>query len=207
MSNLNIRMSSRTAIALPNENLTEAQIKPTIRHWLRADGSVSEAMALDRFLVNPSSGFTRPANATAYTAGDLVANNTTAGSVVPLQFSVARMAAGSALLRRVRIRKSTTSTANASFRLHLFSTPPAVTNGDNGAFAPTTSADWIGAMDATSMVNLGNGAAGNGVPTGVTDLFTVLASGQIVYGLIEALAAYTPGSGEVFTVTLDVEQQ
>src|SRR4051812_8128931 len=57
-------------------------------------------------VATPSASFTRPADVTPYASGDLVADNTTAGSVTPLSWTAARVAAGSFLVRRARLRKS-----------------------------------------------------------------------------------------------------
>ena len=39
-------------------------------------------------IMSPGASFTRPNNGTAYTSGQLVANSTTAGSIIPLSFKV-----------------------------------------------------------------------------------------------------------------------
>ena len=39
-------------------------------------------------IYNPSASFTRPADTTQYAVGDLVANNTTPGSVTPLSWTL-----------------------------------------------------------------------------------------------------------------------
>jgi hypothetical protein len=68
-----------------------------------------------------SASFTRPADTTAYASGDLVANSTTAGSVAPLTFSnVVRVNGAGGLVRRAKLRKTGTSTTNASFRIHFY---------------------------------------------------------------------------------------
>lgn len=151
----------------------------------------------------PTATFTRPADTTAYASGDLVANNTTAGSVTPLSLTVARVAAGSFLLRRVRLRKSGTSVTNATFRVHFYSASPSVTNGDNGAWLSSGSADYIGSMDVSTMKAFSDGAVGVGQPNEGYELTHKLASGQIVYALVEARAAYTPASAEVFLLTVE----
>src|ERR1035437_6627566 len=53
--------------------------------------------------------FTRPANTTPYTDGQLIANSTNVGYVVPLSWSVARVVGGSVSLVRARLKKSSTS--------------------------------------------------------------------------------------------------
>jgi hypothetical protein len=152
--------------------------------------------------------FTRPADTTAYVSGDLVANSTTAGSVTVLSFAnSARTSGGSGMIRRVRLRKSGTSVTNTSFRLHLFNASPAtVTNGDNGAFSVSGSADYIGAFDITIDRAFTDGAVGVGAPVSGGEVNFKLPSGTTIYGYIEARAAYTPTSGETFAPTLEIIQ-
>ena len=72
---------------------------------------------------NLSASFTRPNDTTAYASGDLVANSTTAGSVVPLQIDLGNVAAvghGITRITRARLTKSGTSPTNANFRIHLY---------------------------------------------------------------------------------------
>jgi len=156
---------------------------------------------------NPSATFTRPNDTTAYASGDLVANSTTAGSVAAMTFAVARIAAGSVMLRRCRLQKSGTSVTNASFRVHLFAAAPGtVTNGDNGAFSVSGAADYLGAFDVTVDRAFTDGALGFGNPVVGFEMGVKLASGTTIRGLIEARAAYTPAANEVFTVAFDAYQ-
>ena len=153
--------------------------------------------------------FTRPNDTNAYASGDLVANNTVAGSVAPMQFTVARIAAGSGLVRRARLKKSGTTVTNASFRLHLYATAPTPTNGDNGVWLTTHSA-YLGSLDLD--LSGGNGrvfsdsASVIGTPAVGSEINFALASGQLIYGLLEARGAYTPVAQEVFTADLEVLQ-
>jgi hypothetical protein len=163
--------------------------------------------------------FTRPADTTAYAAGDLVANSVTAGSVVAMSWAnVAPEAArqnsySSFYIPAVRLRKSTASVTNAQFRVHLFqATPTFVTNGDNSAIATvvaTGAANWLGSYNGTFVAAIADGAIVNCLPTenaAAQRLPFLMASGSTVYGIVEALAAYTPGNAEVFTVQLLVER-
>lgn len=150
-----------------------------------------------------ASQFTRPANVTAYASGDLVANSVTAGSVVALSFVVARVAAGSGMVRRARIKTSSTVLTNAQFRLHLYTTTPTVTNGDNGVWLSTQAATYIGAIDTTVDQAFSDGATGLGAPLAGSEINFALASGQTIYGLLEVRAAYTPTSAETFDVALE----
>lgn len=149
--------------------------------------------------------FTRPADTTAYALGDLVANSTTAGSVVPLVFLVDRVDGGSCLIRRLRLRKSGTGVTNAQFRLHLYSSSPVPVNGDNAAWS-TPVAGYLGAFDVTIDRAFSDGAAGNGVPVNGSEIMAAVGGNGNVYGLLEARAAYTPGNAETFTATLECLQ-
>jgi hypothetical protein len=151
-----------------------------------------------------SDSFTRPADTTAYTAADLVANSVTAGSVVPLTFNVGR---GGIRIAGIRLGKSTTTVTNATFSLHLFGTSPTAANGDNGAFS-TTRADKIGIvalpiMVATSDVSFTTAYSGDTILLG--GLYHYTSSG-LVYGLLSAVGAYTPASAEVFDCKLIYER-
>lgn len=162
--------------------------------------------AVGGYTAKPFDSFTRPADVNAYTSGDLVANSIAAGSVVPLSFTVARAAAGSGMIRRVRIRKTGTSITSANFRLHLYTASPTPTSGDNGVWLTNQAANYLGALDVTLDRVFSDGAAGNGVPASGSEINFALASGQVVYGLLEARGAYTPTSGETFTISLEVLQ-
>jgi hypothetical protein len=154
----------------------------------------------------PTATFNRPADTTAYASGDLVANSATAGSVVPMQFTVARVAAGSGMIRRLRIRKTGTSVTSALFRLHLYNVSPTPSNGDNGAWLTDQSAEYVGSLDVTLDKAFTDGATGNGLPTIGYEINFKLSSGTVLYGLLEARGAYTPASGETFLVELEVLQ-
>ena len=153
-----------------------------------------------------TASFARPADTTQYTSGDLVANSTTAGSVTPIEFTVARVAAGSGMIRRARIGKSGTGITSASFRLHLYSASPTVTNGDNGVWLSNQAANYIGAIDVTVDKAFSDGAAGNGIPQIGSDINFKLDSGKNIYALLEARGAYTPISKEQFSIALEVLQ-
>lgn len=154
----------------------------------------------------PSANFTRPGDTAPYSSGDLVANSTTAGSVVPMQFSVGRIAAGSGMIRRIRLRKSGTSITNASFRLHLYASSPTPSNGDNVAWLTDGVAGYVGSLDVTCDKAFTDGASGNGTPTTGSEINFLLSSGLVYYGLLEARGAYTPANAEVFTCILEVLQ-
>jgi hypothetical protein len=154
---------------------------------------------------NPSANFTRPADTTAYASGDLVANSTTAGSVVAMTLAIPTIAEGCGIIRRVKLHKSGTGVTNAAFRAHFYKVAPTtVTNGDNAAFSTNGVANYMGAVDVTVTRVFTDGSAGFGVPLTGNEMSFKLASGDSVFVLLEARGAYTPASAEVFTVTLEL---
>lgn len=162
-------------------------------------------------IVTPSANFTRPADTTAYASGDLVANSTTAGSVVALSWVVGSPDSRKGFIRKVRMWSSDSDTTNASFRIHFYTANPcstAPTNGDNGAYAMAVSdgnSIYIGAVDITFDRTINNSDAyGSGVPGTGAEMNYDLGTGTTLYALIEARAAYTPASGEVFTVVPEI---
>lgn len=158
--------------------------------------------------MSQSANFTRPADTTAYASGDLVANSTTAASVTPLSWVIGSVnrAKGNIMVRKVRIKKSGTTVTNASFRVHLYETSPTVTNGDNGAWL-SIMANYMGSFDVTVDKVFSDASQGVGTPsTGSEVVLTSLTGNadKTIYGLVEARAAYTPASEEVFTIVLEM---
>lgn len=155
--------------------------------------------------------FTRPADTTQYAAGDLVANNTTAGSVVPLSFDLSILrGAKSGKVTSATLRKSTVTSTAASFILYLFAaTSLTVTNGDNGALVVTAGnvATLVGSIpvdQSSSGIAIAGGPLFKaGTPaTGVIGFFT---RHTALLGLLAAVGTYTPASAETFDTTITVE--
>lgn len=190
--------------ASPTANTVLDRLKALLTGIVLAAGENHVGQVGGHALVAAATQFARPGDTMAYASGDLVANSTTAGSVVSLQFTVARVAAGSGMIRRARLRKSGTGITNASFRLHLYKSSPTPANGDNGAWSTDKASDYLGAFDVVVDRAFTDGAAGNGVPTNGSEITFSLASGQIIYGLTEARGAYTPGNAETFDWSLEV---
>lgn len=147
--------------------------------------------------------FTRPADTTAYADGDLVANSTTAASVVPMEWTTPR---APFQIPAIKLEKSTASVTGATFRLHVFvgTIPTIATTGDNGVFASVVSgkAVWFGAFEGT-LLAFADGAVGMLTPvSGVIRPDMITTTDTKLYALLEAKGAYTPGSAEVFVATL-----
>ena len=123
--------------------------------------------------VTTASVLTRPASATAYTAGQLIASSATAGSIVNPSFSMPTL--GGAIPRLRLSSNDTTSTAwaSASIQIDLWSSAPTWTNGDHGTWLPATgsaahlasytctfpSAVWGDGLATECTINQGNYAS------------------------------------------------
>jgi hypothetical protein len=160
-------------------------------------------------LFSTSSSFTRPANTTTYSGNELVANDTTAGNVVPLLFTLPIQGF---LLTQVKLNlNGASSNTNAQFYLHLYQFSPTVVNGDGGAFQSSESG-YLGNIfiDCTVLPvfssNMVDGISP--VDPNLYPLFTDTTAGvnpNQVYGLLQistGSGAYVPSSGEIITVTL-----
>lgn len=153
-----------------------------------------------------ASEFTRPSNTTAYAAGDMV--GATAGTIHTIA-KAARYSGGGGRILVPRLHKSTSTTANGTFRIHFFNDSPTTAN-DNAAFALryTERAMYIGFMDVVSVSDAA-GAGAVATPAATTlPLFFKSAAGSSgnIYAVVTATAAYSPGSAETFSLTCTVER-
>lgn len=160
-----------------------------------------------------SASFTRPADTNNYADNDLVANSTSAGSVVPMEFAIGVGNGRGIRIVGATIQKSGVAVTGATFELWLFGTTPTSTAGDNAAFATTAvdTAQHLGnfifpAMaaytnDARAMTYVGDQTGGQ------NPIFHYMSGESVIYGLLQTAAAYTDeASGETFTITLIYEQ-
>ena len=148
---------------------------------------------------------TRLANTTAYASGQLVAQSATAGSCTGIALAAARVAGRGGRITGVRLAKTGTVVTNAAFRVHVFRKNPTFANADAGTFASGVNglaSVEVGYFDVTIDQVYSDGARGF---VDVNDRAFVTDAGSVnVYAVIEARAAYTPASAEVFTVELEV---
>lgn len=175
--------------------------------------------------------FTRPNDTTAYAAGDHITDTTTASSVVPLRFPAIRTDNGSGVFTGARLIKSTDTTTNASFRLWLFAAQPFAAAGypaDNAAitFTYASMARFLGYIDFTTFIDAGSMAVAEGlmgrsvapfskryvndssnpaVDASSTSGILPVPASKLIYGMLEARAAYAPGAQEQFRIWVDVQ--
>lgn len=160
-------------------------------------------------IANPSASFSVPNSPTTYAIGDLIANSATAGSVVPMEWTITRVAAGAASIIKMRMSKTGTGIVGAAFEVDVFSASPTVTNGDDGAYLPNQAATCLGTFQffAGNMRVHSDGVSCNGVTASGYPITVDLPSGSKVYGLVRAAGAYVRTAGETFTFIPEVEQE
>lgn len=153
--------------------------------------------------------FTRPADTTAYGAGDLCANSTTAGSVEPIALNVGK--GGFKLLTLILYKTDATDVANSDFDLHLYCGPkPTTAAGDNAAWSKASSPveGYLGSVDFPIMT-AGSDDASTQLKIGDTGFLEPICgyseTGNI-WGFLALDSAYGPASEEVFTVVAYYEK-
>lgn len=175
-----------------------------------SDVAIDNPMPVRGLTRNPTDTLTLPNSTTTYVVGDLVANSATAGSVIALSWDCG---SDSFLISGLSVKSNrTTATTVGRFRLHLYSAAPTVdTTGDRGVFGDNVnmgSARYLGAMDFALDRKHKDGHGGGGVPVLRPYLPILLASGTIIYGLVEARDTYArtqvSGNSETIAITLDV---
>lgn len=152
-----------------------------------------------------SAGFVRPANTTAYTAGDVVSGG---GLLV---FAGASLEPGGAgIVQHATLVDSANVATKPDLELWLFDTPIEL-DADNAAFTPTDEdlRTFVGAISlAASLFKVGDATSGAGgncicdVPNIGMPFNTVI--GSTLYGVLVVRNAYVPVSAERFDVRLKV---
>ena len=156
--------------------------------------------------------FTRPADTTAYAAGDLVANSVTNTAVTNRIFTFSRFR-GPLRIRKWMLEKTDNDITAAAFLLHLFTSAPTYTSaGDNSALATvgvTLTDTYLGTLTIAAMYGSSTFAHGQGVPVVGDYVLWEPGWGQgdtaALYGVMVANGAYTPASAGTFSNTIEGE--
>lgn len=168
--------------------------------------SITAALAQS---INPWTGavkstLTLPGATTAYTAGNLIANNATAGSVVVPSFAIPPSSA-SALTLRVRLSTNdSTSTAwpAATITVDLWSAAPTFTNGDRAAYSPATgTGNHLASFSCTMSAEYGDGAYAECAPAVGNFSLANVPGGLIFWSLTATSGSGVTGAGKIFTLT------
>lgn len=173
-----------------------------------AAGVFSNRVAANGKLVVVSAEFTRPSDTTAYAAGDLVGNSTSAATPLTIA-GCARVNGASGYIVRADLitdKKSITP----SFRVHVFNAAPTQSN-DNAAHRALY-ADVSKRVGEFAIGPMGTPAdAANSTLSRAVDMnlrlpFVCAAGSTSLLFLFEALTAFTPDSGQKFTLQLAIDQ-
>ena len=185
--------------------LTDGQLRATAVPV----GDNNSSLTIDTFQVFSTATFTRPSDTISYAAFDVVSNSTTAPVVITFP-NCARANGGSGMIISVRHVKSSSTTLNAAFRLHLFRVAPTAIN-DNAAYTmlDANRASRIGYVD---LVHISGGTGSNmseaaGVfPATAMLPFICDAASSSLIGVLTTIAAYAPASGEQHYFELGITQ-
>lgn len=156
------------------------------------------------------SEFTRPADTNAYAQYDVVCGSTTEPALLEFA-SVAQHEGKGGWIRKIKAYKNSTNITNASFRLHLFN--KSITAVADNAQFPRLYANrdkYVGYIDFV-FASGGTGsdcafAYGTMSSDNMPLSFKTENPENKLYGVLEAQAAYTPASGELFSIQLEIEQ-
>jgi hypothetical protein len=158
-----------------------------------------------------SQSVTRPADTTAYAAGDVIDLAAGAG----LTFAaVARSANNTGYITDAILIDSANQATKASVECWLFNAALAVYDNDNAAFTPTDAdlANLIGMLQFTTAFagDATSGAGGNAVymadRTYLPLVYQCAGGVDDLYGVLVVRNAYTPVSAGIFTVILKTDQ-
>jgi hypothetical protein len=170
--------------------------------------------------INGSGAVTRPANTTAYTGSQLIANNTS-GNVTPTQITVTGTNAGTGKLTAAFAETSYTgSSAPPTQYWHLFSNSGITVASlkDQSAYvgpyaADVTGGSYIGTLTCASWQKTNDGTAQWFSPCSSNNAmipalpFKALAGATYLYALVEkGSGGYTPLSGEVETLLVSTDR-
>jgi len=187
------------------DNLSTSDYSGTSRTMRASDDGTALAPIHVSEMGTSSANFTRPSNATAYTANDAVANSTSAPTVLTFT-GMARITGGGGLITGATLHIGEKNTTAAEFHLWLFDTSPTL-NNDNDAFAPASGdlANLVGIV-IFSPTNMSD-ATGMRVYQAINCPIAYRAAATGLYGVLQTRTAYTPASAATFRVKLHVTKE
>lgn len=152
--------------------------------------------------------FTRPSNASGYTAQDVV--STQAGSLItlaPITDGDDTTTGQSFIIKTARLETNNATVTNGTFRLYIYRSNTDVTPiADNSPYTLLTAdkAKRVGYIDFT-LATAGSGS--DSAEAFVADAnIAVRATSGDIYGVLVATGAYTPSSAQVFYIELHTHQ-
>lgn len=157
-------------------------------------------------MTSPMMTITRPANTTAYTAGDVIGVSTASGGAI-LEFTGVGGPGDDVMIVSSRFMWNETSVPSGatSFRLHLYNSRPGSVYADNDAW-DLPSGDrtaYLGFVDLGTPVDVGSTLF---VQTDVIqhDVGLPSTTNGSLFAYLVTNGGYTPTSGSVMTIILKV---
>lgn len=183
-----------TAVAATNTKLDTA-----IGHL---DGVESGLALIHGWTVQSAVEITRPANTTAYTAKDAIADLTSGATILTFA-NCARSAGGSGYVTKARLQ--TDQAANVSaYRLHLYdATLTSVVDNAPMTVLYANRASYLGYIDFPAASTDGSDTA---TSQSTDKPLPFVAVGTSLFGMLETITGFTPASGQKFYVQLGIEQ-
>lgn len=151
-------------------------------------------------LVKASANFTRPSDTTPYSIGDAVTNSTSAPAVFQLDLGALGAVAGQAIeIRKLAVISSVKGAVLPLFNVFLSDATFTATNDNSALDIADATQEADGAWFSCDVQNF---TASNARVSYINvPVPTVLAAADTkLYGTIQAANAYTPASGEKFTI-------
>lgn len=147
-----------------------------------------------------SNSFTRPADTTAYTIGDAITNSTASPAV--LQITIPGAVNGQAyVITEAKVISSNKGATLPLFNLYLFPTTYTATN-DNAALTIDQTTYESGGIVVALTEQSSVASYSRTVATGLNYVRALDTNDTKLYTTLQANNAYTPASGEKFTVVL-----
>lgn len=144
--------------------------------------------------------FTRPANNTAYDINDVVGTD----AATNLTFAnVSNVAGGSVIIlgATIRVDVNAVPAGMSGFRLHLYSSAPtAITDNVAYNLPSDDRSKYLGFINIDVPVDLGDTLWSENI--NINKIITLASGSTSIYGLLQTIAAFTPSSGCVKTITL-----
>lgn len=157
------------------------------------------------YLATLQASYTRPGDTTAYTAGDVLANSTSAATILTFASAV-RANAGGGRIVGARVVSDAAAGTKGDPELYLFRSSITMQQ-DNAAWGPTDAEmrNCIGVIAFGSAPKVGSG---NEIwaATGLDIAFKAGAGLTDIYGVVVVRNGYTPANAGVLQFELDVEQ-
>lgn len=171
-------------------------------------GVFSNRVAANGRLAIVSNEFTRPADTTGYTIGDVVGNSTSAAT--PLSISgCARVNGGSGYIVRATLIADQKSIV-PSIRVHVFNAAPTQSN-DNAAHRALYAdvSKRVGEFTLgplSTPADTSNSTLSRAMDMNLRVPFACASGSTTLYFIFETLTAFTPASGGKFTLQLAIDQ-